>query len=618
MPETSVVQFRLPGDPHQFTISSKEFPEASVALTRPVRKGVFFDVIWFSSFVIGFEGGDTEYWAYPFQALKSLRFFIRRGDGVLEALEDYAVDLTVTPYHTTTTFKIGNTKLTQRIIVSPPDAIYAFDVDTDEPITLVAKACTDLKLMWPADPHPQNPQTGLDGATGAWVVRATTSDDAVCFGWVGGRADEDSTSDGLGHTVQVQPGTSRQLFIASASVTGEASALGAYRDCATDTIRSCEALVDYYGELLRTSTSLVSSDPELDEAFLWAKIGLDKSYLSTPGLGSGFVAGYNHTNGGGRPGFGWYFGRDSSWTGFAVNDYGDFEKTADNIRLLAKYQILDGENKGKIYHELSAAHDRVAGMEYAFPAADSTPFFVVDIANYYRWTGDIDLVREMWPHVVRAMDWCYRMDVDGDMLVDNPPAGHQWYDGGEKNMIDMVAIWAKGLESGAYLADVLGDSLAQKWHSDALKVIEIINEDFWRERDGYIYDRKLPNGEMLDSITTANPTIPLLWNYLEPAKAARAMHRMAQPDMTVEWGLRTNSNADSIYSSTGYHEGTGWALTTGWGSLAAFANGETQQGWKYLKANADLTKDFSLGYITEVLLGDERVIIINVGHGGIP
>jgi hypothetical protein len=111
----------------------------------------------------------------------------------------------------------------------------------------------------------------------------------------------------------------------------------------------------------------------------------------------------------------------------------------------------------------------------------------------------------------------------------------------------------------------------------------------------------------MSSITTANPTVSLLWGQMEPEKADKSVDRMIQPDMTVEWGIRTNSNLDSIYDPAGYHEGTVWPLVTGWASLACFAAHRSAEGFAYLKSNCELTKDFCLGAITEVLNGDDRV-----------
>ena len=50
-----------------------------------------------------------------------------------------------------------------------------------------------------------------------------------------------------------------------------------------------------------------------------------KSFVQNPLLGEGLVAGYGPSKGGYRPGFAWFFGRDSFWTSFALTAAGDFD-----------------------------------------------------------------------------------------------------------------------------------------------------------------------------------------------------------------------------------------------------------------------------------------------------
>ena len=582
---------------------SSDLPATGVSLSRTEGLGQYYDASGRRSVVIGVEGGDSEVWIYPLKAAYELKFAVE-AQGQFAALREFIRSFEVAPEASTARFETPSGALDQRILtpVDRPLALFAFR--STAPLRLKASFKSDIKLMWPADTMDQAPEVSVDGSTGAWAVASTVTGDAALIGWGGGEkaaAGEDGIFE---QTVVLEPGV-WSVFAVAASCEGIDDARGQFADGVDGLPRLYAEAVEYYREFLDSTATIESSDPSLDTAFLWAKIGVEKSYMETPGMGGGYIAGFAPSWGGGRPGFGWYFGRDSSWTGFGANDYGDFAKVRENIRLLAKYQIPDGPNSGKIYHELSAADDRLQDHNYCFVAGDATPFFVVDIANYYAWTADAAFVREMWPHVKLAMDWCRRMDVDGDLLIDNPPAGHQWYDYGEKNMIDLVAIWAMALDGAARLADVMGDSSAAAWREQSAEVVRILNEDFWNEEEGYLHDRKLPDGSM-SSLTTANPTVPLLWGLIEPDKAGRAIRRMGQNDLTIPWGMRTNSNLDDIYRPDGYHEGTVWPLTTGWASLAAFANGDPELGWHHLKANADLTLDWDLGYITEVLGGDER------------
>jgi glycogen debranching enzyme len=577
-------------------------------LTRTNDLGQFFDVCGHRTAVLGREGAESEIWIYPFKALYDLRFgFTCNGETV--SSEFCRKSFTISPEASFVEYETPDFRVVQTIL-APLDesaAVMRFDVRSEHEVQITASFISDLKLMWPAD-YDRKVKNSQDEQTGQWTITVDDSKHVVIAGWT-----ENQTSavkDGVISTkCTVSPKEKSQVvtFIVAGSVDGSDDARKVFNKVSIEFDKMLERTADYYRKLDQNSTRIETPDPLLDEAFSWAKVGIDKCFMSSPGMGSGFVAGYAQSGDGGRNGFGWYFGRDSSWTGFAVNAYGDFDKVKQNLDLLVKYQIPDGDDKGKIYHEVSAAHELmpVEDRGYAYPGGDSTAFYVIDVSNYWRWTGDKSLVKRHWPHIVEAMDWCYRMDVDGDGLIDNPPAGHEWYDYGEKNMVDLVAIWKLALDSAADMADFLGDPHAKKWHNDATRVGKILNTDFWDDKRGYIYDRKLPDGKMIE-LTTANPAAPLLWHQIDADKADRAIDRLAKPDMAVPWGVRTNSSEDSIYNSSGYHEGTVWPFITGWASLAAFANHRPEEGMKWLKANADFTRDFCLGYITEVVYGSER------------
>ena len=79
----------------------------------------------------------------------------------------------------------------------------------------------------------------------------------------------------------------------------------------------------------------------LEESLKWTKIGLSRFLVRTPCLGRGLVAGYGKSLPGwfeGRPGYAWYFGRDSEWVSLTLLDLGDFQAVKDNLLLLMKYQ----------------------------------------------------------------------------------------------------------------------------------------------------------------------------------------------------------------------------------------------------------------------------------------
>lgn len=570
----------------------------------------FFDVCGQKAVYIE-DSGCSEVWIYPFKAVSDFKIsYVNKGASSSDAVfKEYEA----TPQASVCTYSIGE-QTARKVIFAPVEErgiVIVNDLPASSNAEIVTRFKSDLVLMWPASSTGTIPAV-KDAETGALLSQ---SSDGKRFVLVGGSDVSAVKTDSDTLEIRQSPKTARDDCSREAVlVIAGGESLSAARETYNKLLRHTQSLYAdncrYYKKLLGESLCVTTPDPDLNDAFRWAKVGLDKCFVES-GVGAGFIAGFNESFGGSRPGYAWYFGRDSSWTGFSANFIGESKKAARNLELMTKYQVSGGTNDGKIYHELSTAHDLCADKGYSYVAGDSTPLYVIDMYDYLRWTGDLEFVRKHWPNIKAAMAWCYRMDVDSDGLIDNPPAGHEWYDHGEKNMIDLVAIWQRALESAAAMGRILNAPESDKWAADARKVNHILVNDFWNDKLKYFSDRRLPDGTYTD-ITTANPALPLLWGQISgTSKAERranlSIAKLASPDMSTGWGIRSNSKADSIYNHSGYHEGRVWPLLTGWATLAAFKTGNSAQGLEWLKENASLYKDKCLGYMCEIVDGDERI-----------
>src|SRR5437879_13788937 len=69
---------------------------------------------------------------------------------------------------------------------------------------------------------------------------------------------------------------------------------------------------------------------------------------------------------------------------------------------------------GKILHEMRDGEmARLGEVPFAryYGSVDATPLFVLLVGEYFRRTGDVETVRELWPNVQAALRW---IDTDGD------------------------------------------------------------------------------------------------------------------------------------------------------------------------------------------------------------
>ncbi len=190
-----------------------------------------------------------------------------------------------------------------------------------------------------------------------------------------------------------------------------------------------------YREVLAHAVSITTPDAALDEAFQWAVVSIEQlrtSVFEPRGCASAtavpcsaspesaLVAGYYTSADSTRPGFGWFFGRDALYTLYAVNGFGDFALTRAELEFLIRRQRADG----KIMHEYSQTApllDWWPGFPYMYAAADSTPLFLMAVADYIRASGDTAFLTAHREAIERA--WAFETDpahdANHDGIYDN-------------------------------------------------------------------------------------------------------------------------------------------------------------------------------------------------------
>jgi hypothetical protein len=89
------------------------------------------------------------------------------------------------------------------------------------------------------------------------------------------------------------------------SVGGRAKAKETYDRLIQSARELYEKNVAHYAALLKETAQVETPDGSLNEAFVWAKIGIDKGVATNPFLGTGLLAGFRTSGESERPGFAW-------------------------------------------------------------------------------------------------------------------------------------------------------------------------------------------------------------------------------------------------------------------------------------------------------------------------
>jgi glycogen debranching enzyme len=334
----------------------------------------------------------------------------------------------------------------------------------------------------------------------------------------------------------------------------------------------------------------------------------------------------------GIPWFSALFGRDSLIAAYQTLAF-DPTIAADTLRLLAgrqgtKTDRWRDEEPGRILHELRVGElARLGEIPHTpyYGSIDSTPLFLIVLAEHAAWTGTLDLFRELRPNVDRALDWI-------DTTMARSPGGYLAYDSSTKGGLvnqgwkdsGNAIVTASGAiaEPPIALAEVQGyvyrakrglaglfrrdgdgeraDRLAGE--ADALR--ERFETDFWSDDLGCYVLALARDGRC--EVATSNAG-QVLWSRIASDAHAHAVaERLFRDDLFAGWGIRTLSAEAVAWNPVGYHLGTIWPHDNGLIAEGLRAYGEDERAERILTGLVEAATDFDLHRLPECMAGFGR------------
>ena len=297
---------------------------------------------------------------------------------------------------------------------------------------------------------------------------------------------------------------------------------------------------------------------------------------------------WNTENGGylsaGTPWFDALFGRDSVIASLQMLAF-DPAIARRTLRILAAHQGRTvnewrDEDPGKILHEMREDEmSRVGELPFGlyYGSIDSTPLFLLLAAEYWAWTADNRLIRELMPAIQAALDWVRRYgDRDGDGYIEYERHSERgllnqgWKDSGDAilhgdgalarppiALVEVQGYLYAARRGLAQMAAARRDpQMAAALTSEAEALKRRINHDFWLE--GGYYALALDGAKQpVDSI--ASNAGHLLYAGVAPARrGGEVVERLLSNELFSGWGIRTLSAMSPRYNPLGYHVGTVW------------------------------------------------------------
>jgi len=584
---------------------------ADLEITRPVRSWEFLDATGPRAALLGTEDGALEAYVYPLKIFSNLRLRFVTDSRVIPG-ESIARRMASRPGSYTITYTGDDFQVTETLFVpaDEPGALLLFNIKARSALRIDVEFARDFQLMWPASLG--SGYAEWDGALHGFRFGADGYPYAAILGSPDAALESreyatnySAASDSVFTLGSIQGHAERVLALAGSMKSGN-EALAAYRRLIAHSGQLLEETERHYRDYLANTIELELPDGHLQAAYDWSRISVVKGFVDNPFLGRGLVAGYGLSKGAYRPGFAWFFGRDSFWTSFALTSAGDFANARAAIAFIAHFQRADG----KIPHEISQSAsllDWFKQFPYGFASADATPLFAIATADYVRASGDVAFAKEQSSRLWKALEFM-QSTLDESGFPKNYGTGHGWVEGGPllpvRVELYQAGCYVEALRSLATLAHLLNDEpRARQIEAEFEQKRRAVNEVFWLPK-AHTYAFALDtSGKSVDQPSVL-ATVPMWFDLLDRQHAQEMIGQLSQEQHATDWGMRIISSHNPLYDPSGYHFGSVWPLFTGWASVGEYRNHVAEPALANLRANAWLALDGAGGNTTEVLSGD--------------
>lgn len=376
---------------------------------------------------------------------------------------------------------------------------------------------------------------------------------------------------------------------------------------------------------IREGCAELSSSNDLLNA--WLQRSFDDIYLLTTPTDQGP---YPYA---GIPWFSAPFGRDGIITAFQCL-WLEPDLARGVIRYLAAHQATEeiperDAAPGKILHERRRGEMADLGeipFGHYYGSIDSTPLFIHLVGEYFRRTGDRELLLTTFPAVERAIDWMRNNEghPGGPFLAYSKQSSTGLVNQGWKDSNDAI-FHADGsaarppvalcevqgyafaaYESAAMIADVLGrHDIARDCARRAERLREAFDEAFWCS-DLATFAIALDGEGKACRVRSSNAGHCLWSGIVDPKRVAGVTRTLMSSAGFSGWGIRTIAEGEPRYNPLAYHNGSVWPHDCSLIAAGFSRYGEKHATVQVLSGLFDAARKFDLYRLPEVFCGLPR------------
>ncbi|MCE5231409.1 amylo-alpha-1,6-glucosidase [bacterium] len=235
---------------------------------------------------------------------------------------------------------------------------------------------------------------------------------------------------------------------------------------------------------------------------------------------------------------------------------------------------------GKILHETRTSEMARLGevpFKKYYGSVDATPLFVMLAAEYWRRTGDLAFIEQLWPNIEAALAWIDDYgDSDHDGFIEYRPAGKGLTNQGWKDSRDSIFhadghmpsgpialvevqgyVFAARLGAAALALALNKQEQAEKLSGQADLLKRLFEAKFWDEELG-MYVLALDGDKKPCRVRASNAGHLLMCGIASPERARRTADMLMGEGLFSGWGIRTLHEKETHYNPMSYHNGSVW------------------------------------------------------------
>ncbi len=268
-----------------------------------------------------------------------------------------------------------------------------------------------------------------------------------------------------------------------------------------------------------------------------------------------------------------------------------------SLQLLGSYQYTSGFVQG-VQSALNPLNTTALAGTVGPYSASYSIYFVLNMADYYLYTGDLAFVKQEWPIVQKELAWSAQQVNSQGLFVTNSGDGNDWhyYDGSLNGTVtEFNLLYYQSLIDGAALATAAGNSSqATSYQQQAQALKTAINQNLFNSATG-LYKISDTNSAVAQDANA----MAVLYGVAPASAVAGILSTVKQKLWTSTGPLPFSADANfKQYISPFISAYDVWArmqsndtanafslITTEWGEMANSSQDGTGTAWENMASN---------------------------------